>query len=111
MTSCERRYEIHRRLPLPIELINIINDYIFMNKINYNSKKRKDVIMQLISNTNWCGRAMFNIEHYIFFIKEDEKSPQFQQTFCKKCGNYSDYYTNSPIAIEGRYDGVICKCV
>ena len=48
-----------------------------------------NTIVQLINNTNWCGRAYprtTNEGKFIFWIPDN--SVQFQTTYCTRCGNY-----------------------
>jgi hypothetical protein len=103
--SCIKKQFVLNRLKLPHEIICIIKDYTFMNTMS-NSKKKKNTIMRLISSTFWSSSR---IEHeddhvYIFWIDEDDSCPQFQISFCKKCGDYT------LIPYNTGFDKVICQC-
>ena len=88
--SIDKQLILHG-LPLPNDLICLIKDFTFMCFIMSTAKKRKDEIMRLINTTRWCGRARPDDIYTgvtLFWIEEDEWCHQFQQYFCKKCGDY-----------------------
>jgi hypothetical protein len=109
MTSIDKQLVLHG-LKIPVELIRIIKDYTFMDTVMAKSKRQKNKIIRLIEITEWSGKArpFENREAYVFWIEEDESSPQFQMYFCNACGNYQDNNTNYPD--EGRVDRVLCNC-
>jgi hypothetical protein len=79
-----------RHLRLPLEIIHLMFDFSFMDPIMANSKRRKNIIIKLINTTIWCGRARPMDEQdgtMVFWIEDDQGSPQLQPTFCIKCGN------------------------
>jgi hypothetical protein len=90
MASLHRQL-ILQGLPLPSEMIRAIKDYTFMDFVQSKAKERKNVITQLIKNTEWSGKErpydMFTGDH-VFWIEADPTSIQIQSCFCKKCGNY-----------------------
>ena len=114
MTCIEKQIVLQglhlRELYLPEEVIRVIKDFAFMDTESC-AKKKKNTIMRLISNTLWCGRARpddTNQDMTVFWIKEDNRCPQFGIEFCKKCGNYSHLNTNFPQS--GRAHKVFCTC-
>ena len=97
MASLHRQL-ILQGLPLPNEMIRAIKDYTFMDFIQSDSKNKKDSIMRHIARTEWCGKARPGDEYNgdtLFWLEEVPKSHQFQMTFCKKCGNYTNHSTHS----------------
>ena len=90
---------IHRQLilqglPLPNEMIRAIKDYTFMDFVQSDAKNKKDFILRHIATTQWCGAARLGDEYTgttVFWVDELPQGPQFQMTFCKKCGNYKDH--------------------
>jgi hypothetical protein len=85
------RQLILQGLPLPDEMIRAIKDYTFMDFVQSKTKERKNVIMQLIQNTEWSGKErpydIWTGDH-VFWIEADPTCAQIQSCFCKKCGNY-----------------------
>lgn len=109
MSSINKQLVLHG-LNVPLEIIHIIKDYAFMNITMSKSKKRKNVILRLISNTIWCGRSRPQDENegaMVFWINEDDHGPQIQTTFCKKCG---DYIIHGNSTDEEGLDRVACRC-
>jgi hypothetical protein len=106
MASIHRQLILHG-LPLPSELIRFIKDYTFMDITEADSKKKKNVVTNLFKNTLWSNKARPIYSDsvagdYVFWIEEDEGSPQIQNMFCEKCGNYTFAKT--------MWNKVICKC-
>jgi len=97
MASLHRQL-ILQGLPLPDEMIRAIKDYTFMDFVQSGTKQKKNVITNLIKNTEWSGKErpydMFTGDH-VFWIEADPTCVQFQSCFCKKCGNYKTSRTPS----------------
>ena len=97
-------------LKIPSEIIRIIKDYTFMDVTMSNTKQHKDVMLCLISDTQWSGKNRPRNEAdglMVFWISADDRSPQFQLLFCKKCGNYINH---KQLYFEGEFDKVDCHC-
>jgi len=65
---------------------------------NLTPKTKKDFILRHIATTQWCGKARPGDEYAgdtVFWIDKLPQGPQFQMTFCKKCGNYKDHMTST----------------
>jgi hypothetical protein len=90
MASLHRQL-ILQGLPLPDEMIRAIKDYTFLDFVQSKAKERKNVITNLIKNTEWSGKErpydIWTGDH-VFWIEADPKCIQIQSSFCKKCGNY-----------------------
>jgi hypothetical protein len=72
-----------------------------------NAKTNKDSLVSQIGNMKYCGRTMPEAERedkLLFWMDEDDKCPQFQSKFCKKCGNYWAFNTRP----ENRK--ILCRC-
>lgn len=97
MASLHRQL-ILQGLPLPDEMIRAIKDYTFMDFVQSGTKQKKNVITNLIKNTEWSGKErpydMFTGDH-VFWIEADPTCIQIQSSFCKKCGNYKACRTPS----------------
>ncbi len=97
MASLHRQLILHG-LPLPDEMIRAIKDYTFMDFVQSGAKERKNVITNLIKNTEWSGKErpydMFTGDH-VFWIEADPTCIQIQSSFCKTCGNYKSCRTPS----------------
>ena len=66
---------------------------------------KKNAILQSINNTSWCGRAQPTLSEngrFVFWI--ENKSSQFQTTYCIICGNY--ILSGVPDIIHE----ITCKC-
>jgi hypothetical protein len=90
MASLHRQL-ILQGLPLPDEMIRAIKDYTFMDVVQSDSKNKKDFILRHVARTQWCGKARPMDECKgitLFWMEEFPEGPQFQMTFCCKCGNY-----------------------
>ena len=97
-------------LKVPSEIIRIIKDYTFMDTTMSKAKKNKNKLSHLISTTKWCGKKRPKDEDKgitVFWIEKDVRSPQFQMSFCKKCG---DYQAHTQLQFEGQFDKVACLC-
>ena len=114
MSTFQKQLSLHR-LPLPVVLIDIINEYIFID-ISVKTKRQKDFIIFLINNARWNGKWQpqfelhsvfgFAINRYSAEYKYNDFSPQFSAPFCKKCGDYNCRMNK----VKLREDIVICKC-
>jgi hypothetical protein len=97
-------------LNVPSEIISIIKDYTFMDTTMSKAKKNKNKLSHLITTTKWCGKKRPKDEDKgitVFWIEKDVRSPQFQMSFCKKCG---DYQAHTQLQFEGQFDKVACRC-
>ena len=109
MSSLHKQLILHG-LKIPSEIIRIIKDYTFMDTTMSNTKKHKNIALQLISVTQWSGKKRPQDEadgQTIFWIEEDIRSPQFQLRFCTTCGNYISHIQ---LPIEDEFDKVACCC-
>jgi hypothetical protein len=74
------------------------------------AKKNKNRLSYLIGTTKWCGKKRPQDEENgftLFYVQKDNRSPQFQIRFCKKCG---DYVQHTLLQYEGQFDKVDCRC-
>jgi hypothetical protein len=107
MSSFNKQLAVNQ-IGLPREIIRIIKDYTFMDTVMSNSKQNKNMIMDLIKTTTWCGRASPEVldEGFLMFWLDEIDSLQFQIKFCKKCGDYINLSTNN----EDIQNNIMCNC-
>lgn len=93
------------QLPFPEDLLTIIKSFAFDDIVTYMARMRKNTILRLIECTQWSGKYRHKrySKYFVFWIREDTYFPQFQMTFCDKCGNYITHHYHE-------YDKIRCKC-
>lgn len=100
-------------LPLPLDLIRYINRFVFMDKYTGHLKRLKKDITETIKTTYYSGANFINFvelfgeREFLFWINDDYRCPQFQSTFCRKCGDYVCH--NTLFTEESEKTG--CRCV
>jgi hypothetical protein len=104
MSIIQKQLILNQLVGLTEEIIEIIKEFAFYNLIK-KTRNNKNKIIFLINNTLYSPyhcRPLLEENIYLFWIHENENSPQFQNTFCTKCGNYVILYQINP--------NIICRC-
>ena len=111
MSAFHQKQLILNALPLPLDTIRRINEFLVSEKACPLAKQLKYEIHLLISESkprNWIyGQGKFgprfefvtgerNLQTleqdlFIYCISEDDNCPKFMAYFCEDCGNYRDY--------------------
>jgi hypothetical protein len=97
MTHITKQLLINSLIKLPVELVDIIKDFTFLDKIQQNSKNQKDITLHYLIQ---CSNAVYEYQgEYLYLYASQIKS-------CYCCGNFKmndNIYQNYPINIK-------CKC-
>jgi len=114
ISAFQQKQLILHAMPLPLDMIRLINEFLVSTKICPLVKQRKDTIHRLISENaprNWVywtyrGRIEYEfepdesrlIDNLFIFLVPDSSCHDFLAYFCKKCGNYCNFRS------------ALCKC-
>jgi hypothetical protein len=90
------------RFQLPDDILSIIKDFTFYDRIQYSALQQKSVILHLINYTPYSYKDIIPHTRYKFWIEEDPGCSQYQMVFCKKCGDY--------IVTRNENEKIMCKC-
>lgn len=134
MSAFQQKQLILNAMPLPLDMIRLINEFLVSTKICPLAKQRKDTIHRLISENAprnyvyWTyrvrtiddrGRTIHRqrtefefepdesllIDNLFIFLVPDSSCPDFLAYFCKKCGNYGKYRSD-----YRNFRSALCKC-
>ena len=104
-------------LPLPLDMIRVIARFIFMDKYTAYLRRIKREITNSIKDTFYSGASVEEQKIFkktdgvfLFWIANDERCPQFQGTFCTKCGNYSNCIYIKYEIFKNLNKKIKCKC-
>jgi hypothetical protein len=120
--SIDQQLIINKLGMIPKEIIDIIKDFVFYNKIKYTAernetKNKKDNMINRINSLRYTSIDFDEIQmEYTGFVflrnypdpggglQYIESAPQITCDFCIKCGNYQ--YTTYGM----KPDNIICQC-
>jgi hypothetical protein len=91
------------RLPVPADVLAIIKDFTFYDRVQYTALQQKSVILHFINYTPYSYKDIRPHTRFKFWIQSDPGCNQYQMTFCKKCGDYVFLQTDPTKKI-------MCKC-
>jgi hypothetical protein len=102
---------------LPMDVINIIKNFIFYNEIN-KTKNKKNILINRIKSLHYTsldyGEYQLNYTGFIFegnYPNENNTNnfiinkPHIYCDFCLKCGNYQNN------TLSNRNNKIICSCL
>ena len=80
MTHITKKLLVNSLIKLPVELVDIIKDYVFMDKVQQYSKNQKDITLHyLIQSLKEVYEIYDNEYIYLYGL---------QTSICHWCGNY-----------------------